>query len=424
MKYISLFIFLFISVAIHAQTTKQELFDTPEKAGGVYYAYPEKDIKKQTDPPKGYEAFYISHYGRHGSRYLINDSDYKWALDLFSDAHNKNALTPLGEDVFTRLQKVWEEAEGRGGDLSPLGVQQLRGIAERMYTSFPQIFNNKADLSARSTIVIRCVLSMDAFCERLKEFNPALQITRESSNKYMKYLNFHTQQALDFRGKDGGIWREEYKKFEQNHTRPERLVKSLFHDSIYVVKKVNPFNLMWALFGIAVDMQNIETKVTFFDLFEKEEIFDLWQCPNYRLYVCDATSAQNGGTLMMSNAKPLLENILESANKLISTKGNGATFRFGHDGNVVPLAALLHLENCYNSVGDPREFYKAWSDFKIVPMAANIQMVFFRNKNSDNILVKFLLNERETLIPPVKSDILPYYHWKDIETFYKSLLDS
>ena len=60
-----------------AQTSKEEMFATPEKTGGVYWAYP-LDFAPQTKAPKGYKPFYISHYGRHGSRYLIADRDYKW----------------------------------------------------------------------------------------------------------------------------------------------------------------------------------------------------------------------------------------------------------------------------------------------------------------------------------------------------------
>lgn len=415
---------LFLNIcSVSAQTTKEEMFATPEKTGSVYYAYPSDEIVAQTPVPKGYEPFYISHYGRHGSRYLISDEDYKWVLDLLEDAYKKDALTPLGVDAYNRLAKVWIEAEGHGGDLSPLGVRQQRGIAERMYKSFPQVFTDNVKMSARSTIIIRCVLSMDAFSERLKELNPTLDIERESSNKYMKYMNYHTEAALSFRAKNGGIWREEYRKFEEGHTKPQRLVSSLFSDSTYITKKVNPFSFMWALYWIASDMQNMETKLSFYDLFEKQELFDLWQCVNYRHYVCDATSAQNGG-IMMGNAKPLLKNILDSANEVIKGNGKGATFRFGHDGNLMPLAALLHLEDCYASVSEPSEFYKAWSDFKIVPMAGNVQMIFFKKKNSDDILVKFLLQEKETLIPPIKSDILPYYHWKDVEAYYTSLLNS
>lgn len=92
----------------------------------MYYAYPSNEIKKQTPNPKGYKPFYISHFGRHGSRYLINDHEYKWVLDLFEKAQKENALTPLGEDVLTKLQLVWQEVELNGGDLSPLGVRAAR----------------------------------------------------------------------------------------------------------------------------------------------------------------------------------------------------------------------------------------------------------------------------------------------------------
>lgn len=412
---------LFASSAIFSQTTKEELFETPEKTGGVYYAYPSQDIVAQTPVPKGYEPFYVSHYGRHGSRYLISDGDYKGVLDLLEDAKKNNALTPLGLDAYNRLTKVWEEAQFRGGDLSPLGVRQHRGIAERLYTSFPQIFTDDANITARSTTVVRCVLSMDAFCERLKELNSNLYISRDASEKYVKYLNYHPKEAIDYRSaKD--TWREQHRKYEKSRTNPERLTKSLFSDDQYVIEKVNPEALMWGLYWIASDMQNMETEASFYDLFEKQELFDLWDSHNYKLYVNDGNSALNGG-VMMNTSKVLLKNILDSADEIIKSEGNGATLRFGHDGNVIPLTMILHLENCYNSVSEPTEFYKAWSDFKVVPMAANVQIIFFKKKGSDDILVKFLHNEKETTIPPVKSDILPYYHWKDIKAFYSSLLN-
>lgn len=406
----------------HSQTTKQEVFDTPEKTGGVYYAYPSSQINKKTPVPTGYEAFYISHLGRHGSRYLISDEDYKWVIALFEDADKQKALTPLGKNVLERLHLIWKEAEYHGGDLSPLGVREQRGIAERAFQNFPQVFTNNTQIKACATTIVRCVLSMDAFCERLKELNPSLQITRESSMKYQRYLNHHTEEAIAFRSAPD-TWREEHRKFEEQHIHPERLIKSLFSDTVYVIKKVNPKKLMWGLFSIAGGMQNIETQLSFYDLFEKEELFDLWQCKNYKLYVNDANSALNGG-IMFENCKPLLKQILTDADAVIGSKGNGADLRFAHDGNIIPLAMLLHIEGCYNSVAQPSEFYKAWSDFKVAPMAGNIQIVFFKNKkNADDIIVKFLLHENEVSIPPVKTDIAPYYHWKDIKEFYLSLLN-
>ena len=54
-------------------------------------------------------------------------------------------------------------------------------------------------------------------------------------------------------------------------------------------------------------------------------------------------------------------------------------------------------------------------------MAGNIQLIFYRKAGSDDVLVKFLLHEKETSIP-VKTDMAPYYHWKDVEAFYRSEL--
>lgn len=415
-KFITILFLLAWGLSCVGQTTREEMYETPEKTGGVYYTYP-LPTTSPTPPPPGYEPFYISHYGRHGSRYLISDRDYRWVTDLLQEARDCGALTPLGEDVYRRLCLVWEEAEGRGGDLSPLGERQHRGIAERMYNHYPQVFQGDTEISARSTVVLRCALSMVAFGTRLKELNPRLRITYESSERYMNYLNFHTDESNRFTGKEGPLY-EEYRKFEAAQTRPARLINSLFSDKDFVRMRVNPENLMWGLYWIASDMQNMETPVSFYDLFEKEELFDLWQCINYRFYYGNANHAAGKG-IVIANVKPLLKNILESAEEVIRRNGKGATLRFGHDGNVIPLAGILRIGNCNVAVSDPYELYKVWSDFKIVPMAGNIQLVFFRK--GQDVLVKFMLNEQEVRIP-VKTDRFPFYHWKDVSAYYRGIL--
>lgn len=409
-----------VCMPLGAQTSREEMLATPEKTGGVYWAYP-LDFGLQTPAPEGYKPFYISHYGRHGSRYLIADRDYKWLIDLFGEAHRAEALSGLGEDVYQRLLRVWAEAEGHGGDLTPLGVRQHRGIAERMFASFPEVFEGTPSISARSTVVLRCAMSMVAFGDRLKELNPGLQMTYEASPKYMDYLNYHTDESNRFTSSKDGPWVEEYRKFEEKHTRPDRLVASLFGDKRFILQKVNPKEVMWGLYWVASDMQNMETKISFYDLFEPEELFDLWQCINYRFYVGNANHAGGKG-IVVANAKSLLRNILDSADEAIREGGRAATLRFGHDGNVIPLVALLQIENWNVAMSDPYELYKVWSDFKVVPMAANVQLVFFRpEKGKGDILVKILHNEQEVHIP-VETDRFPFYRWEDVENFYRNLL--
>lgn len=419
MKTIRLFLTAVIVVAsgigTFAQTTPEEVKSDLRRTGGVYYAYPVY-VSANTPAPKGYEPVYISHYGRHGSRYLISDKDYIRVAELMDSARRAGALTALGLDVASRLDSVLPEVSGRGGDLTPLGVRQHRGIAERMFKAYPQVFRTGgADISARSTLVVRCVLSMSAFCERLKELNPQLNIVRESSERYMPYLCYHSPDHHDYTV-SGNRWKEQYRKFKESHTNSDRFVASLFSDPEFVELNVNPDDLMWGFYWIASDMQNMETKVDFHDIFTADELFDLWQCFNYLFYVNDGAFAGNG-TKVIENAFPLIDNIVASADDALAGGRPTATLRFGHDGNLIPLAAALGLKDCDIAEENPNEFYKAFSDWKIAPMAGNIQIVFFRNKkDASDVIVKFMLNERETSVP-VKTDIYPFYRWNDVRRY-------
>lgn len=412
------FILATCGLGVSAQTTFEEISADLNKAGGVYLAYPKVEAK-QTPAPKGYKPFYVSHYGRHGSRYLLGDRDYLWIIQLMQKADSVNGLTPLGKDVLKRLTLVWQEVQGRAGDLTPLGVRQHQGIAERMTKNFPEVFRGKRSVSARSTVVYRCAMSMAAFGDRLKGLNPQLDISYEMSEKYMSYLNYHTDRSNAFTHGEKGPWVEEYRKFEEQQVKPDRLVNTLFSNADFIRCEVNPNNLMWGLYWIAVDMQDIETPVSFYDIFTAREMFDLWQCVNFRFYIGNANPLASKG-IVMANAKSLVENIIESADAAIKDHSIAATLRFGHDGNVIPLLALLQIENFDVAVAGPSEVYKYWCDFKATPMASNVQIVFFENKKGD-VLVKFLHNEKEVHIP-VKTDNWPYYHWNEVRDYYQKRL--
>ncbi|MDO4318980.1 MAG: histidine-type phosphatase [Bacteroidales bacterium] len=395
------------------QTSLDEIRATPEKAGGVYYAYPVTE-SLNTPAPKGYKPFYISHYGRHGSRYLISDNDYKVVLDRLHDAAAHNALTPFGLDVMARLDTVWLEARGRGGELTPLGNRQHHDIATRMYRAFPEVFAPGADLYASSTVVMRCAHSMFAFIEGLKEQDPTLVIPRESGQRNMCFLNYHSPESGPFSSHEGP-WYQTWKRFRDAQTHPERLVASIFSDPAYVATWVDPDEFMWQMYWLAVDMQNMETPIKFTDVFTPEELYDLWQVFNFNFFACNSSYAPAGGHFT-ANAKNLARDIIANADACIADKdGHGATFRFGHDGNIIPLTALLRLDNCYTDETDPARLASVWTDFKISPMASNLQIIFFKNRSGD-IIAKIMLNEREIALP-LATDNFPFYPWPALRDY-------
>lgn len=404
--------------SVSALTVKEEITANPAKAGGVYYAYPGPADSLAT-APEGYEAFYISHYGRHGSRYLISDDDYIRVIRHFQTADSLGKLTQLGKDVLRRLELVWDEADGRGGELTPLGARQHKEIARRMYESYPTVFTDNAEITARSTQVMRCAHSMMAFCEGLKELNPDLDIPKESSKRWMSYLCWWTPQAAEWNS-DRGPWKETYDNFEKENIHPERLVESLFLPTESL--PLSPSEIMWGLYWVAVDMQNMETPVVFLDIFTPEELYALWRVNNLDFYIHNASFPMSGG-LIVANARNLLDNIILTADEYVEGGKTGATLRFGHDGNITPLAALMKFDGFCGEESDPEKAEEAWTNFKVTPMASNLQAIFFRPVNGEGeILVKFMMNEHDVLLP-IDSSIAPFYTWPQARQFLKSRAD-
>lgn len=395
-----------------AQARLDEINVTPGKAGGVYYAYPVTE-SANTPAPAGYEPFYISHYGRHGSRYLISDNDYTAPAKVLRRAKENNSLTPLGLEVLDRLDSVYAEARGRGGELSPLGYRQHRAIADRMYRSFPQVFGKGADVSAASTTIMRCAHSMWAFTEEIKKHAPWIEIPRESSERNMYYLNYHSPESGPLTSHDGPYY-QTWRKYKADRTKTDRLMVSLFSDKAYVDRWIDPQQLMWQLYWVTVGQQNIESTLDFTDIFTTQELYDMWTVFNFEFFGRNSSYAPAGG-VFVKNASNLVRHIVEQADCCIARGGHGATLRFGHDGNIVPLAALLGLKGCYSDITEPAKLPEGWVDYEVSPMAANLQIVFFRNKKGD-VIAKLMLNERETSIP-VDTDIYPFYHWNDLRSY-------
>lgn len=421
MKQLLIGLFAFSCLAGFAQKARQEVDENPAKAGGVYYAYPVTE-SANTPAPKGYTPFYVSHYGRHGSRYLIDDKDYIGAINTISKAHEAGKLTPAGEEVYANLQEVWKEAEGRGGELTPLGARQHHDIAQRMYRAYPQAFPDDAEITAASTQVMRCAHSMFNFIEGLKELNPALVIPKESNARNMVYLCHSEPPSWAFNDNNGRLqWKPEYEAWSKGKVNSGRLMTALFNDPEYVRQNVFADKLMWDLYWIAVDMQNMETEADFISLFTADELYDLWDVINASFYIKNSSYPRSDG-LNVDNAKNLMRNILDTANDYVDNGKHGATLRFGHDGNIVPLAALMRFDGCHGYSKGLDDIADVWQSYNISPMASNMQMIFFKNKQGD-VIVKFMMNEKETAID-LPTDNFPFYRWDDVKAYLQNAIDT
>ena len=97
---------LMMATATQAQTVREEILELPRRAGSNYLAYLDP-VKPLTKAPKGYEPFYMSHYGRHGSRWLLNDGDYMNPIRTLRKADELGKLTPKGQQLLADLERFY-----------------------------------------------------------------------------------------------------------------------------------------------------------------------------------------------------------------------------------------------------------------------------------------------------------------------------
>ena len=415
MKRLTLFlVFTVLSLSIIAQTAREDIAANKYLAASNYLDYNRQLTTETLTPtPKGYEPFYITHYGRHGSRWLVGNEEYTRPLEVLKEAHQKGKLTTLGEETLSKLEAFYPCTVNRVGDLTTVGERQHHGIGKRMTENFPEIFKSKnVRIDARSTIVPRCILSMMAECEEFAAANPTAIIHNDVSESLQLYLNQPWDGIIKKYGESTSELLNEYRI---KYTHPERLMKSLFNDQQWVFNNIRAGSLMNQLFNVATNMQSHDTEIEFLSLFTEEEIYDQWRIQNIGWYLNYANAPQSKNVMTFSQ-RNLLKNIIETADTVSQTQ---ATLRFGHEVCVMPLACLLELNNSNASIENLDELEQHWQNYKIYPMACNIQIVFYRPKKgkAGDILVKALLNEREARMP-VATDMYPYYKWSDLRSYY------
>ena len=417
-------IFFFICLTLVGVMTlmagvREDFKANPKLSANNYQAYPTSGFPAITAAPEGYQPFFINHYGRHGSRWLINGKTYSWPVEIMEKAQSEGKLTRRGEEVLQILRQVLEASQGRLGELSDIGHEQHQGIARRMYQNFPQVFQDGAPVVARSTVVIRCILSMQNEVDVLASLNPRLHITTDASEATMYYMNYRDSVARALRA----TMMPELKKYREKWVNPKGLMKKLFNDQRWVKANISDDEArtgMLGLFEIVGNMQShhMFENVNLYDLFSADEIYNVWRYNNAYWYINSAETPLTQCRVDYMEAN-LLRNFIEDADRAITSglAAPGASLRFGHESVVLPLCCLMGLNGADYRTTDLETLDQHWQTYKIFPMATNIQFVYFRKAGSDDILMLPLLNEREATLP-VQTDVAPYYHWSDVRDYF------
>ena len=390
---------------------KAEVMADSLKAYGNDYPYP-YETPALTPAPKGYKAFYVSHYGRHGSRYFWGPFLYPAIDSLLTEAHTKGVLNPAGEKFYAKYKEIYPELENGWGELTPLGYEQHARIAKTMYKNFPTVFKKGGHVSAVSSLSTRCIISMAGFCQSLAGCNDKLDIYQRSSRETLNAVVPDDRQnpykrdypKPEFPMDDSVLYGE------AKQGRQDVFVDEFFTDVTKMSKSPEQINSTLYMFFTTLPCINYVGIMG--NPLSTEELYESWENGNrgsYKHYWTDRYMVI-----------PIVEDILEKAEDVIEGRSEDiASLRFGHDSYLGPLTVLLGLDGADKVPANPEDIQKVYQNYR-TGMAGNIQLVFYKSKKSPEILVKALLCGEEVTLP-LPSEMHPYYKWSDFKAHFSAV---
>ena len=412
-----------LAMGMQAQPVYDIIKEKPGYASCNYDVYPDSVPNLLSPPPPGKQPFYISHYGRHGSRYINKRSGYEIPYKMIAQADGVEELTATGNSVLNEMNRILEDSENRWGDLTTLGRTQHRQIARRMFNRFPEVFADSASVSARSTVVPRCIISMEAALMELTQLNPKLRITMDASKSTQWYMN-HQDPVLR-QSKLRPEAQKAYDAYTASRMGNSRLMEMLFKNPDIVKELVDETYFNYYLMKMGLFQLNThfyqDTYLT--DLFTTEDLYRMWQIDNVLWYLQYGFCPLNGGDYPYTQ-RYLLRQIIADADSCLRQERPGAQLRFGHETVLLPLVCLLGIDGYDLQTTNLDEIEaKGWWCSSVFPMGSNVQFIFYRSNPKDtDVLFKVLLNEQEATLP-IRTDCAPYYRWADFRRYCIRKLD-
>jgi exopolysaccharide biosynthesis protein len=392
---------------------REELLTDHLKASGLDNVY-SMAPKAATPAPKGYEPVYVSHYGRHGSRYAYTPRAYTVLLDMLRAGKKADNLTPYGEQLLRQLEAFWVDGQYKVGDLTPLGWQQHQYIAKTMVESFPSAFGKDSRIDACSSASVRSIISMTSCVSGLSRFAPKATVYAHQGTLDVQATRPNTgKNPLRYKGPDTPFPFKESQEqfFYRRFPNYMDVLARLFKDPSTSLGKRDAYDVFFNLYMFVGGMNSIpeEERMDVAGIFTPEEYVTLWECDSYeryREYVHYRTSCSS-----------IVDDMIAKADIRLAEGERGADLRFGHDHVVMSLLMIMDIDNFDHVPAKADDLVYTFQTFRSC-MGTNIQLVFYApKKKQGDILVKVLLNGEEARFGALETVSGPYYNWNSLKTY-------
>ena len=412
-----------IATAQTPEAVRESISKYPNLALPTYSTYPSVPLGEIAAAPEGFEPFYFSLVGRHGSRYDQSERRFKSILSVYRKADSLGILTEQGKHLYAHIAEIEAAQEGRNGELSELGYNQWLGIAHRAYKNFAPAFA-EGSIEGKSSTSLRCLLSLVAFNQGIKEHSPQLAIYQQARKSELAivrplYDNPNTPELARKIQKECGekgewnknlsVWVKESDAssfLSKVTTDRKRLIKECGGKSYFNVLR---YSFRALLFGENFELGDRELLT---ELFTPEEMYRIYVHQTAKWVNTSVGRGKDEVEMYSSFMRPMVDDIVARCNAAIEGKNpHKANLRFTHDSYVGPLLSVMGYEGCVPQYNTDIELATTSFNFgTVVPMAANLQIVLYRNKKGE-VLVRSLVNERDAYLP-IKCATAPFYPWK------------
>lgn len=379
-----------------------------------------------TPAPDGFSIVAIQHVARHGSRGLSSADDDDLMLQLWQQAAQENALTPLGELLGPVLEEILRVHAQLGyGNTSRLGEIEHEQTAARLIGRHPDLFNNIVANQHRIDIYHsgreRADESGVAFARGLTATLPALDGLIDPGLASIETLYFNEAEGS-----------ETYQEYSDNDPRMlaaieqieghanTRTMARLMLEQIFTADFIQRLSEGQYGFVAAADAEDtleneLDAAGALYGLYsiaiglteEADWQFGRFIHPEavaWFAYVDDAGSYYDRGPgfndedVTYAGARALVADMFERIDAYLDgNRPYPVTARFSHAQALMPLAAFLGIEGS-SEAADPAVLYtyenNPWRSELVSPMAANVQWDVYQNAE-DVTLVRMLHQEGE-----------------------------
>ena len=415
---------LLLAAALNAQDDVRALLrENPERLSNIHHSYEAPATIVDTPAPEGYEPFYLSHYGRHGSRYHTSLRAVTRVSTILDTLGMMGLLTEEGMELRNDLDNLALFHEGQSGCLTTRGGLEHQGISRRLYERVPSLFHQdeRNAVVAVSSPSQRCIQSLANFTLILSGNAPELTYTVYAGERFLKYLAPGSTIPLNeshFTILDSVL---------VARLDPTRIMNAWFTDPWAAAQHLGRFKVREFIYNVFYAGQICQCLKLDYDVadiyrhFTEDECYELWYADDIANYNYFANTVENLNRYDMTGQGVLVD-IVEKADQALA-KGSdvAANLRFGHDSGLMSLWTFLRMEGCEVPGHMAEGPDLGWYCFQEMPMGSNLQMIFYKN-GKDDVIVKILRNEQEVLIPSLKPWKGPYYKWKDLRAHFGQLL--